>query len=139
MLEDNVSIMCTKSEVVCHDFPVLQQNIKEKMLAFCDLNQYHFCEFLWFSTCLIIRSDVHISEFHTFHKLLQFKIFSCIVMVLSSVCLKYFSKKNNFWQIATVQNWKSLVLFIAQKFVILFMTASCLKNFRAALYCFQLL
>ena len=136
MLEDNVSIMCTKSEVVCHDFPLLQQNIKEKMLALCDLNQYHFCGFLWFSTCLIIRSDIHISEFHRFHKLLQVKIFSPIAMVLSSVCLKYFSKKNNFWQIATVQNTKSLVLFIARKFVDIVHDSKLFEKFRSCVVLF---
>lgn len=114
-------------------FPSPTTKHQRKNVGICDLNQYHFRRF---STCLIIRSDIHVSEFHRFHKLLQVKIFSPIVTVLSSVCLKYFSKKKNFWQVATVQNTKSLVLFIARKFVDIVHDSKLLEKFQSCVVLF---
>jgi len=137
MLKDDVFVLCVLNLMFCVMISLSYNKMSlQKVMAFCDLNQCQLCGFVWFSTCNITGSDIHISWVHRFHKLLQVKIFSPVVMVLFSTCLKYFSKKNNSWEVATVQTWKSMLFFLAQKFVDIFHDSKLFGKYRGCLILF---
>ena len=62
MLKIDVSVMCVLNLKFCVMISLSYNKMSnQKVMAFCDLNQCHFCGFVWFSTYHITRSDVHIS------------------------------------------------------------------------------
>jgi len=61
-VKDDVCVMCVLNLKFCVMISLSYPKMSnQKVIAFCDLNQCHFYGFLWFFTCHITASDIHIS------------------------------------------------------------------------------